>query len=154
MTETTTEEMSSTEARDEILSQHGALRVLLGETTAIAERAAMSAGELEALRARARALYDTLAAHMAFEEQVLPAALRDVIGWGAVIQQKMEEDHLRQREALAFAISAIEPDGLAGAELVENVRAFARTLLVDMESEERGLLEADLDEIASDGRGG
>ena len=91
---------------------------------------------------------------MAFEEAVLPAALRDVIGWGAVIQQQMEEDHVRQRETLALAISAIGPTGLSGAELVENVRSFAITLLVDMESEERGLLNADLDAMAGDAKGG
>jgi hypothetical protein len=154
MTPATTEEMSSSKARDEILSQHAALRRLLAETAAAAERAAVSRGELDALREQARALYEALAAHMAFEERVLPAALRDVIGWGAVIQQQMEEDHLRQRETLACAIAAIAPDGLTGAELVENVRAFALTLLVDIETEEQGLLEADLDEIAGDGRGG
>ncbi len=91
---------------------------------------------------------------MAFEEGVLPAALRDVIGWGAVIQQQMEEDHVRQREALALAISAIGPTGLSGAELVDNVQSFATTLLIDMESEERGLLNADLDAMAGDAKGG
>jgi iron-sulfur cluster repair protein YtfE (RIC family) len=149
-----TEQMSSSEARDQIFSQHVALRRLLAETTEIAERMATSEGDLEALRGRAQALYDMLAKHMEFEEQVLPAALRDVVGWGAVIQQKMEEDHLRQREALARAISAIGPTGLSGAELVENVRSFASTLLVDMESEENGLLQADLGALASDAKGG
>ncbi len=66
----------------------------------------------------------------------------------------MEEDHRRQRETLASAISAIGPAGLSGAELVENVRSFAITLLVDMESEESGLLNADLDALAGDAKGG
>ena len=149
-----TDEMPSSEVRDQIFSQHGMLRGLLAETVAIADRVPTSAQELDALRARALALYDALATHMAFEEMVLPAALRDVIGWGAVIQQQMEEDHLRQRETLASAISAIGPAGLSGAELVENVRSFAITLLVDMESEEGALLNADLDALAGDAKGG
>jgi hypothetical protein len=91
---------------------------------------------------------------MAFEEEVLPAALRDVIGWGAVIQQQMEEDHERQRELLTLAIAAIGPIGLSEAEIVDNVRSFATTLLIDMESEERGLLNADLDAMAVDAKGG
>lgn len=150
----TTDEMSSSEVRDQIFSQHGVLRGLLAEAVANADHMPASDAELEALRGRAQALYDALAAHMAFEEGVLPAALRDVIGWGAVIHQQMEEDHLRQREMLALAISAIGPTGLSGAELVDNVRSFATTLLIDMESEERGLLNADLDAMAVDAKGG
>lgn len=92
-----TEDMSSSEVRDRIFSQHVVLRGLLAEMTEVADRVATSEGELEALRGRAQALYDALTTHLEFEEQVLPAALRDVIGWGAVIQQRIEEDHLRQR---------------------------------------------------------
>jgi hypothetical protein len=154
MLQTDAWELSSSDARDEILAQHGELRNLLAEVAAIAERAAATGEELEALRHGARALYEALAAHMAFEDQVLPAALRDVLGWGAVIRQRMEADHARQRESLARAISAIGPDGLGGAALIEDVRAFVATLVVDMETEERGLLEADLDALAADSRGG
>jgi hypothetical protein len=148
------DELSSTQARDAILAQHGALRSLLAEVAELVDRTGASGQGFEALRDRAGALYEALAAHMTFEEQVLSAALRDVIGWGVVIHQRMEEDHTRQREALARAISAVGPDGLRGAALIEDVRAFATTLLVDMETEERGLLEADLDALASDSRGG
>jgi hemerythrin HHE cation binding domain-containing protein len=154
MADAKTEEMSSSAARDEILSQHARLRDLLSRAGALAERASQSTGGLDALRGAAQDLYDALAAHVTFEDEVLPAALRDVIGWGDVIHHKMEEDHLRQRQELALAISTIGPNGLSGAALIENVRAFARTLAIDMESEERGLLQADLDAIASDSRGG
>jgi hypothetical protein len=47
-----------------------------------------------------------------------------------------------------------QPRGLSGTALIESVRAFAETLLIDMESEERSLLRADLDAIAVDGKGG
>lgn len=148
------EEMSSSEARDEVLSQHVKLRVLLAETDAVAKRVAFSGGDLGPLREKAQALYDALAAHMSFEEQVLPTALRDVIGWGDVIQRKMEEDHRRQRETLVAAIAAIGPAGLAGMALIDSVRRFAITLEVDIASEEKGFLEADVDAIVSDSRGG
>ena len=154
MPRTTTQEMSSSEARDEIFLQHDMLRELLAEVVAVADLVAASGRDFDILRQRAKTLYEALAAHMTFEEQVLPAALRDVIGWGAVIQQTLEEDHSRQREIIATAISEIGPDGLSGDTLIESVRAFVDTLIVDMESEERGLLQADFDALAADSRGG
>jgi hypothetical protein len=154
MLRTDASELSSSDARDEILAQHGELRNLLAEVAALADRAEAAAEELEALRHGASALYEALAVHMTFEDQVLPAALREVLGWGAVLRQRIEEDHVRQRESLARAISAIGPDGLRGAALIEDVRAFADALVIDMEIEERELLTADLDALAVDSRGG
>ena len=154
MPRTTTEEISSGEARDEIFFQHDLLRGLLAEVVALADRVAASGCDFEVLRRQAKTLYEDLAAHMTFEERVLPAALRDVVGWGAVIQQQLEEDHTRQRELIATAISEIGPDGLSGDALLESVRAFADTLIVDMDSEESSLLLADFDALAADSRGG
>jgi hypothetical protein len=147
-------ELASGEAREQIFVQHGVLRVRLAEMAEAADQAEGAGGGLEVLRARASSLYEALAAHMAFEEQVLAAALRDVVGWGAVIQQKLEDDHDRQRAMLVEAIRATGPAGLTGLELVENVRVFARTLLHDMATEERGLLEAEFDALSRDGQGG
>jgi hypothetical protein len=146
--------MSSAGARDEIFLQHDMLRRLLAEVMAVADLVAASGRDFEILRQRAKTLYEALAAHMTFEEEVLPAALRDVVGWGAVIQQRLEEDHSRQREIITTAISEIGPDGLSGDALIESGRAFVDTLIVDMESEERGLLQADFDALAADSRGG
>ena len=109
MSAATPEESSSSQVRDEIISQHDALRALLAQVVDASERATWSERDLETLRERAKALYEALSAHMAFEERVLPEALRDVIGWGPVIQQKMEEDHARQREILATAIADVGP---------------------------------------------
>jgi hypothetical protein len=154
MTGATTEEMSSGEAREQILSQHAVLRSLLADVEEVAGRTAASRDHFEVLRAQAKRLYRTLAAHMAFEEQLLPAALRDVIGWGATMREQLEEDHARQREIIAIAIEEIGPDGLSGAALTASVRAFVTMLLVDMEGEERSLLQADLDALANDSPGG
>lgn len=151
---TTVEQISSGEARDDILSQHRALRGLLAEIAEIASRQAQSGDELAALRERARVLYQALGAHMTFEEQLLPAALRDVIGWGAVLQQSIEQDHARQRQTLARAIHDLEPNGLAGSALLESMDSFAATLLLDMESEERELMQADVDALSIDSKGG
>jgi hypothetical protein len=146
--------IGSGDARDAILSQHELLRALLAVTVESAGESAKSGRDFETLRGHAKRLYDTLAEHMSFEEQVLSAALRDVIGWGAVLQERIEEDHGRQRAALAIALSMLGPEGLSGAELIGNVRAFADSLLADMDEEERFLLQADVDAITTDSRGG
>jgi hypothetical protein len=140
--------------RDAILSQHEVLRGMLAVTVEIATQSPQSEREIDVLRGHARQLYETLAAHMSFEEQVLAAALRDVIGRGAEIHAELLEDHQRQRAALVAALDELGPRKLMGAALADSVRAFARTLLEDMEREERGLLEADLDEMAVDAVGG
>jgi Hemerythrin HHE cation binding domain len=146
--------ISSGDARDAILSQHELLRALLAVTVESAGETARSGRDFETLRGHAKRLYDTLAEHMRFEELVLSAALRDVIGWGAVLQERIQEDHGRQRSALAIALSMLGPGGLSGAALIGNVRLFADTLLADMREEERFLLQADVDAITADSRGG
>jgi hypothetical protein len=85
--------ISSGDARDAILSQHKVLRALLAVTVESAAETARSARGFETLRGHAKRLYDTLAEHMSFEEQFLSAAFRDVIGWGTVLQARIEEDH-------------------------------------------------------------
>jgi hypothetical protein len=66
----------------------------------------------------------------------------------------MEADHARQREILAMAISDLGPDGFSGAAPIESVRAFVATVLIDMETEEGELLQADVDALAGDSLGG
>jgi hypothetical protein len=58
-------ELSSSQARDEIWLQRGALRVRLAEVTDVAEHAATSESAIDVLRARARASHTALADHMA-----------------------------------------------------------------------------------------
>jgi hypothetical protein len=146
--------MTSSDLRDVIVSQHVELRTLTTAAVQAGDRAVVSRDALEPLRAAALALYDALAAHMDFEEQALGAALGDVVGWGEVIHRQMQADHGRQRESLAAAISAVGSGELTPLEMAASVHAFAQTLLADMESEERGLLEADLDALITETRGG
>jgi len=148
------EQLSSSEARDAILSRHEHLRDLVSETMLFAEGAGESDRELEPLCVHARELYAAFEEHMDFEEDILATALRDVIGVGAVLQAQIEEEHERQRVTLESAMSALEPERLTRARVVESVRVFADSLLLDLKSEEKCLLYADLDAIAVDGQGG
>jgi hypothetical protein len=148
------ERLSSSDARDAIVSRHEQLRGLVTETIHCADGATTSEPDFEPLRAHARKLYEEFSKHMDFEERILATALGDVIGWGAVLQAEIEEGHQRQRATLASAMSALEPNGLSRDRLAESVRAAAGTLLLDLKSEERCLLHADLDAIATDGQGG
>ena len=148
------EGLTPSDLRDAIVAQHGELRGLVTSAVEAAERAARAPGTVESLQRAALTLYEALATHMAFEDRALAAALRDVIGWGDVIERQMEADHRRQRESLAAAAAAAGSGELTARELAETVRLFADTLLIDMESEERGLLEADLDVLIVETKGG
>jgi hypothetical protein len=150
----TIEPSSSGGFRSAILSQHDMLRGLLAEAVDLAAPRMMSRGEIDALKERVRGLYMTLEDHLAFEEHAFPQALRDVIGWGSVLQEQMEESHARQRRALADAFRALEPSTLSPAQLAKEVRSLAATLLADIDGEDDALLNADLDAIATDSEGG
>jgi hypothetical protein len=154
MRTTTREPLSSSEARNVILSLHDELRGLVTETIHHADGATKSDRDFEPLRTHARELYEAFQTHMDFEERILATALRDIIGWGAVVQAEIEEGHERQRATLASALSALEPEAVSSTRLVESVRTFADTLLLDLKAEERHLLNADLDAIATDSQGG
>jgi hypothetical protein len=148
------EPFSSSEARDAILSSCEVLRGLAAETIQVTERSAWTERDWEPLRAQAKDLCAAVAEHMEFEERILATALGDVIGWGPALRSQIEEDHQRQRATIALAMSALEPHGVASDRLVERVRTFADALLVDLESEERYLLTADVDALTADSRGG
>jgi hypothetical protein len=150
----TREALSSSDARDAILSCHDELRGLVTETIHYADGVMKSDRDVEPLRAHARELYEAFQTHVDFEQRILATALRDIIGWGAVVHAEMEEGYERQRATLASAMSALEPGGLSRDRLVESVRAFADALLIDLKTEERCLLHADLDAIATDSHGG
>jgi hypothetical protein len=145
---------SSRVLRDAILSRHDALRGMAVESVDYADRQVTSEADVARLRAGARTFYRVVEDYLAFEEQALPPALRDVIGWGSVLLEQIEEDHRRQREALATALSALEPESMPWFELASELRAFAAALLRDLEREDEALLNAQLDAIATDSEGG
>lgn len=155
MRTTIKEPLSSSDARAAILSCHDELRGLVTETIHFADGATQADRDVEPLRAHVRELYEAFEEHMDFEERILPTALRDVIGWGAVLEAQLVEGHEKQRAVLASAMSALEPaGGLSPARLVQTVRTLADTILVDLKTEESCLLSADLDAMTLDSRGG
>ncbi|HVZ71065.1 MAG TPA: hemerythrin domain-containing protein [Polyangia bacterium] len=148
------EDITSSDAlRTAILSEHERLRTLLSETAGRAAAMTGSAFDLDELRAWARSFYVALEEHLTFEARAFPPALRDVIGWGSVLQAQIEETHARQRETLARA-RLRPPEVLSAEELAGNLRVLATDLLSDIEREDAALLHADLDAIATDGTGG
>jgi hypothetical protein len=154
MRTTSTETLSSGDARAAILSSNEELRELATETIQVAEGLTVVGRGFEPLRVQAKDLCAAVAEHMEFEERILATALRDVIGWGAALRAQIEEDHERQRATVALAMSALEPDDSSTARLIERIRAFADALLTDLESEERYLLTAEIDALSSDSQGG
>jgi hypothetical protein len=154
MRTTTQEPISSSEARAAILSCHEELRGLVTETIQFADTATRLEMDFEPLLAHARELCEACQEHMAFEERVLPAALRDVIGLGPVLAAQVVEGHERQRAILAWAMSALDPEDGSPAHLIESLRALANTVLRDLRTEERCLHSADLDAMVIDAQGG
>jgi hypothetical protein len=146
--------VSSSDARAAILSCHDELRGLVSMTIQFADGASTSERDFEPLRVHARELYEAFEEHIGFEARILPTALRDVIGWGSVLEAQVLEGHEKQRAILASARSALEPGGLPPARVVETVRAVADTLLLDLRTEERCLLSADIDELSVETHGG
>ena len=154
----TREPMSSSDARAAILSSNEELRGLVEETIQVAQETTESTIELEVnfepLRMHAKDLFAAFTEHIEFEERILPTALCDVIGWGPELRAQMEEDHERCRASLAATMLALEPDSLSADRMVARIREVADALLVDLDTEERYLLTADLDALTNDSQGG
>ena len=158
----TREPMSSSDARAAILSSNEELRGLVQETIHVAQETTQGATEetaelevdFEPLRMHAKDLFAAFTEHMEFEERILPTALCDVIGWGPELRARMEADHERCRASLAATMLALEPDSLSAGRMIERIRELADALLVDLDSEERYLLTADLDALTNDSGGG
>jgi hypothetical protein len=150
--------MSSSDARAAILSSNEELRGLVEETIQVAQETTESTIEVEVnfepLRMHAKDLFAAFTEHIEFEERILPTALCDVIGWGPELRAQMEEDHERCRASLAATMLALEPDSLSADRMLARIREVADALLVDLDTEERYLLTADLDALTNDSQGG
>lgn len=144
----------SSEARNAILAQHDQLRRLVAETSEAASLRTTTNQSFDLLRSKAHALYLALDEHMRFEESVLEAALRDVIGRGAELHGQLEKDHQRQRAILAAAIAELGRSDLSGEDTIQSVRRFVDVLVRDMDAEEQVLLSAEIDALLVDGEAG
>jgi hypothetical protein len=151
------EASSSNGFRNAILARHDVLRGLVADTVHLTDRRAgprVRPRDVDVLRERARDLFLTLDANLTFEERTFPAALRDIIGWGPVLQEQIHETHEHQRQVLAGALSALDHEPRNWAQLARDVCAVIESVLRDLEKEEAALLDADLDFFTTDGEGG
>ena len=131
-------------ARRGILWQHDRIRQLLGKATAIAESALD--GDAQGSSAVAPIIADlcsTMEVHLAFEERVLLPLLAEDPAGGVERAERLKDEHKRQREML----SAIEREACAQPQLptlAAKLAFLTSWLLVDMEEEERSLLQSDV----------
>jgi hemerythrin HHE cation binding domain-containing protein len=146
--------VSSRDARAAIFARHEELRGLVNETIRIADAAGAAEPGFEPLRAYARELYEAFEVHLDFEEGILIAALRDVIGWGSVLRAQVVEAHQKQRATLASALSALNTGDVGRNRVVADLHTVADILLADMTTEDQCLMTADLDAMSVDARGG
>jgi iron-sulfur cluster repair protein YtfE (RIC family) len=122
--------------RTEILAQHQALRVQLGNLRREAERAFRAGpGEPADLRGMLRQADHALTAHMAFEDEHLPPLLAGRNPFGDRYATLLHDEHARQRDELgAITRWAEDPDDPTSLALA--IAAFAGDLLNDMDDEE------------------
>ncbi len=134
--------LSASCLRAQILSQHAAIREILGRlnTDAMDAFRGTESGELaQSLRSFLRTLQD----HTAFEEETLVPLLRESDPWGPQRATRLLEEHVRQRAELA----AMEREAAAGhtpATLALMTQTLIAEVLADMEHEERNYLVPDV----------
>lgn len=128
--------------RDDVLSQHSALRHVLRETAACSRR--VLRGEVSGeLRRRVQHLVRILLAHLDFEERTVLPLLHALDAHGRRQAARMVTEHQRQRSELATIDpgrpgTADDPVAMAAA-----AQGLIEELLADMRAEEAFL--ADLD---------
>jgi hypothetical protein len=128
--------------RRRVLDQHGRLRQLLDVALEAGRKALQgSRCDLLTLARVARELELRFIAHLGFEESALVPVLARIDLWGPERVHALHEEHARQRSEMHTLVEGIEsgwtPDVLAVA-----LRSLATDLLLDMDEEERGCLQA------------
>ncbi len=123
-----------------ILADHAKLRRAVDELEA-RHRAAPVEGS-EVLRAAFSALLGNLEQHIERENRMLAPALRESDAWGPVRAEAFARHHEAQHRELE-AMHAIATDGDART-LADRVRRFINELRVEMDQEERDLLDPDV----------
>lgn len=133
-----------TAVRERVLEQHETLRDLLKQALDVTTRVfGLKGPERDEL---ARLIHDVRSrfrAHLAFEERTLVPVLAHVDLWGPERVRALEDEHARQRAELDTLIEGIEEDWDIE-RLAMTLRSLATDLLVDMEEEEQGCLNAAL----------
>lgn len=135
--------MKPSEIRRRVLADHAELRMRLAELSSIASHIlAGRTGVKAPLRKKVNGLCNALLRHLVMEENFLLPAIREVDAWGPIRAGRMEQEHQAQSAALEWLLCVSEQE--ESRELARAVNAFGRSLLKDMDVEERELLNPDL----------
>jgi hypothetical protein len=148
--------MTSADIRDELLSEHAALRGRLDAARLAANRWASGEAPQTRVREELAGLVSALRSHNLREEGALRGLLRAVDAWGPARLEIMEEAHVREHhhlfEALLGVGEALDPrDG------VSELERLRTRLLEHMAREEEAFLNASVlrdDDLAIDAQGG
>jgi iron-sulfur cluster repair protein YtfE (RIC family) len=140
--------------RERLLREHASLRELVGSVDAAAERVLEGdPSARDTLEQLCRALHMALSAHLDLEDAVLAPALRDTDAFGPDRSDELLQHHAEQRRildrVLAGGVSKEDPKPVA-----REVRTLVQHLLIDMDHEDRDLLDPRLlkdDPILVDG---
>jgi hypothetical protein len=128
--------------RRQVLKQHAELRDLfaraLADTTRVLQRAGIDREQLVATIGDVRARFRM---HLAFEEEALLPVLAALPHFGPEEVQRISTEHARQRQELDILIEGLE-SGWEMERLALVMRSLITDLLVDMNHEERGCLDA------------
>jgi len=129
--------------RQQVLAQHQVLRQMLRNTLDVSTEALRHQGPArQQMAAKVRELRERFHAHLSFEERWLAPVLGATDCWGPARVKNLLEEHERQRAELDTLLEGIDdwdPERLALA-----ARSLVTDLLLDMEEEERGCLDAEL----------
>ena len=133
--------MRPSEVRQRILDDHAALRRLLAD---IQETLGGSAPHAPAIRALGESLRQRLLEHLELEERTLVPALRTLDAWGEERAARLDREHRHQRERLDDIMGRLRREERAGAELAADLEQLVREILLDMQHEEKTVLDENL----------
>ena len=133
--------MRLVEMRDRLMRDHAALRARVARVESLSRAALSSASGIQELRAEARELIRALEQHIGWEDEHVLPVLSDVDEWGPERVQRMQADHLEQRELLRYANSVLDDPSRALELLARTTLDLARLLQDDMEDEEQAVLD-------------
>jgi hemerythrin-like domain-containing protein len=137
--------MTSESIRDKVLEEHDRIRDMLAamdaERKLFEAEASNGPGELVEL---AGALFEVFAAHIQLEDATLVPALRALGGHRAIAADRLEREHIEQRELLRFLMQRLEAANRPTSLLVCEIHQFGEYLRTDMAHEEAAILREDL----------
>lgn len=132
------------QVRAAILDEHGKIRALLkqieADALALLACSVPKSGARKALRERALDLCDHMAAHIAFENQVLVPVVRVVDAWGPVRAQRIVEEHEEQLELLRTYADILTGDNASNQGVSAIVWQLVQCIGHDMREEEAQVL--------------